>query len=76
MARRGRSELRKPCGHQADEMRRLIREERAPVVKPPVEVLPTVALTGSQMRAIFISTALALPGSVALLGGLVWWRRA
>ena len=53
----------------------LIREERAPVVKPPVEVLPTVALTGAQVRAIFIATVLALPGSVALLGGLVWWRR-
>jgi hypothetical protein len=53
----------------------LIREERAPVVKPPVEVLPTVALTGSQVRAIFIATVLVLPGSVALLGGLVWWRR-
>jgi hypothetical protein len=53
----------------------LIREERAPVVKPPVEVLPTVALTGSQVRVIFIATVLALPGSVALLGGLVWWRR-
>ena len=39
------------------------------------EVLPTEALTGSQMRAIFISTALALPASVALLGGLVWWPR-
>jgi ABC-type uncharacterized transport system len=53
----------------------LIREERAPVVKPPVEVLPTVVLTGSQVRAIFIATVLALPGSVAMLGGLVWWRR-
>ena len=53
----------------------LIREERAPVVKPPVEVLPTVALTGGQTRAIFIATVLALPGSVALLGGIVWWRR-
>jgi ABC-type uncharacterized transport system involved in gliding motility auxiliary subunit len=53
----------------------LIHEERAPVVKPPVEVLPTVALTGSQVRAIFIATVLVLPGSVALLGGLVWWRR-
>jgi hypothetical protein len=53
----------------------LIREERTPVAKPPVEVLPTVALTGSQVRAIFITTVLALPGSVALLGGLVWWRR-
>ncbi|MBV8778012.1 MAG: GldG family protein [Alphaproteobacteria bacterium] len=53
----------------------LIREERAPVVKPPVEVLPTLALTGSQVRAIFITTVLVLPGSVALLGALVWWRR-
>jgi ABC-type uncharacterized transport system involved in gliding motility auxiliary subunit len=53
----------------------LIREERAPVIKPPVEVLPTVALTAAQTRAIFIATVLALPGSVALLGGLVWWRR-
>ena len=53
----------------------LIREERAPVMKPPVEVLPTVALTGSQVRGIFVITVLALPGSVALLGGLVWWRR-
>jgi ABC-type uncharacterized transport system involved in gliding motility auxiliary subunit len=53
----------------------LIREERAPVVKPPVEVLPTVALTGSQVQGIFIATVLVLPGSVALLGGLVWWRR-
>ena len=53
----------------------LIREERAPVVKPPVEVLPTVALTGAQTRAIFIAAVLALPGSVALLGGIVWWRR-
>jgi hypothetical protein len=53
----------------------LIREERAPVVKPPVEVLPIVALTGAQVRAIFIATVLVLPGSVALIGGLVWWRR-
>jgi ABC-type uncharacterized transport system len=53
----------------------LIHEERAPIVKPPVEVLPTVALTSAQVRAIFISTVLVLPGSVALLGGLVWWCR-
>jgi hypothetical protein len=38
-------------------------------------VLPTVALTGAQVRAIFIATVLVLPGSIALLGGLVWWRR-
>ena len=53
----------------------LIREERAPSLKPPVEVLPRVALTGDQMRWIFITTVLILPGSVALAGGLVWWRR-
>jgi hypothetical protein len=53
----------------------LIHEERAPVVKPPIEVLPTVALTSSQVRAIFIATVLALPGAFALVGGLVWWRR-
>jgi hypothetical protein len=53
----------------------LIGEERAPVVRPPIEVLPTVALTAAQARAIFIATVLVLPGSVALLGGLVWWRR-
>lgn len=53
----------------------LIHEEKAPTMKPPVEVLPTVALTGAQVRWIFIVTVLLLPGSVALLGGLVWWRR-
>jgi hypothetical protein len=53
----------------------LIREERAPVVKPPVEVLPTVALTAAQVRTIFIATVLVLPGAVMLCGGLVWWRR-
>ena len=53
----------------------LIHEERAPVIKPPVEVLPTVALTGAQARGIFIATVLVLPGAVALFGGFVWWRR-
>ena len=53
----------------------LLREERAPVVKPPVEVLPTVALTAAQMRSIFVTTVLLLPGTAALIGGLVWWRR-
>ena len=53
----------------------LIHEEKAPTMKPPVEVLPTVVLTGAQVRWIFIVTVLLLPGSVALLGGVVWWRR-
>ena len=38
-------------------------------MKPPVEVLPTVALTGAQVRWIFIATVLLLPGAVALIGG-------
>jgi len=53
----------------------LIHEEKAPRMKPPIEVLPTVVLTGAQVRWIFISTVLLLPGSVALVGGVVWWRR-
>jgi hypothetical protein len=53
----------------------LIREERGPIAKPPIEVLPTVALTAAQARGIFIMTVIALPGVVALFGALVWWRR-
>ena len=40
----------------------LTREERAPAMRPPVEVLPTVSLTGEQMRAIFLVTVLLIPG--------------
>src|SRR5208282_2549825 len=69
MTRRGRSEPSRPSDHQADKMRGLIREESARVVKPPAELLPTVTLTGSQVRAILIATVLVLPGSVALLRG-------
>jgi hypothetical protein len=53
----------------------LAHEERAPTAKPAVEVLPTVVLTGADVRSIFIATVLLLPGSVALAGGLVWWWR-
>lgn len=53
----------------------LTREERAPTVKPPVEVLPTVTLTGSQMRFIFIVTVLLMPALVAFAGVAMWWRR-
>ena len=53
----------------------LIGEERAPTMKPPVEVLPTVTLTVAQVRGILIVTVLILPGMVALVGGGVWWRR-
>lgn len=50
-------------------------EERGPAMKPPVEVLPTVALTNSQMQLVFLISVLLLPGLVALAGGVVWWTR-
>jgi ABC-type uncharacterized transport system involved in gliding motility auxiliary subunit len=53
----------------------LMHEERAPIAKPPVEVLPTVALTGGQVRGIFLAVVVALPGAVAATGALVWYRR-
>jgi gliding motility-associatede transport system auxiliary component len=53
----------------------LAHEERAPTMKPPVEVLPTVTLTGDQMRSIFIVTVLLMPGLIAFAGGAMWWSR-
>lgn len=53
----------------------LVREERAPTMKPPVEVLPTVVLTNRQVRGIFVFTVLVLPGLAVALGAIVWWRR-
>jgi hypothetical protein len=53
----------------------LVGEERAPTMKPPIEVLPTVVLTQRQVYGIFAVTALGLPGLVATIGGVVWWRR-
>ena len=53
----------------------LTREERAPAMKPPVEVLPTVSLTGEQMRSIFFITVLLMPGLIALAGSAMWWWR-
>jgi hypothetical protein len=53
----------------------LTHEERAPAVKPPIEVLPTVTLTGEQMRGIFIVTVLLMPGLIAFAGGTMWWLR-
>jgi hypothetical protein len=44
-------------------------------MKPPVEVLPTVTLTGAQMRGIFIVTVLLMPGLVAFAGVAMWWQR-
>jgi ABC-type uncharacterized transport system involved in gliding motility auxiliary subunit len=54
----------------------LTHEERAPAMKPPVEVLPTVSLTGEQMRGIFFITVMLMPGLIALAGSAMWaWRR-
>jgi ABC-type uncharacterized transport system involved in gliding motility auxiliary subunit len=53
----------------------LTREERAPAIKPPVEVLPMVTLTGQQMRGIFLVTVLLMPGLIACAGGAMWWWR-
>ena len=53
----------------------LTREERAPAMRPPVEVLPSVTLTGEQMRGIFLVTVLLMPGLIAVAGGAMWWWR-
>ncbi len=54
----------------------LMREDRLPNMKPPVEVLPQVVLTNRQVRWVFILTVILLPGSVALAGvGVFLWRR-
>lgn len=53
----------------------LLREESAPTMKPPVEVLPTVALTNGQMHWIFLLTVIGVPGGIALAGVIAWWRR-
>lgn len=53
----------------------LTHEERAPAMRPPVEVLPTVTLTGEQMRGIFLVTVLMMPGLIAAAGGAMWWWR-
>jgi hypothetical protein len=53
----------------------LAREERAPTMRPPVEVLPRVVLTERQVRGIFVSTAVVMPALVAGAGVFVWWRR-
>lgn len=50
-------------------------EQRGMAMKPPVEVLPMVAMTNSQMQAIFVLCVLGLPGLCALAGVAVWWRR-
>jgi ABC-type uncharacterized transport system involved in gliding motility auxiliary subunit len=51
-------------------------EPRGPAMKPPVEVLPTVALTNQQTVLIFVLCVAVLPGLTAAAGlGVWWWRR-
>jgi hypothetical protein len=56
-------------------VRWLAREERTTVVASRIPVPPLIALTGEQMRAVFIGVVIAMPLAVATLGWLVWWRR-
>jgi ABC-type uncharacterized transport system involved in gliding motility auxiliary subunit len=53
----------------------LVREDRVPTTKPPVEVLPRVVLTSRQVTGIFTVIVVVLPGLSVLGGGLLWWRR-
>jgi hypothetical protein len=53
----------------------LAREERPSTLKPAVEVLPRVTLTGRQVQGIFAAMVLVLPGLASLAGGLLWWQR-
>jgi gliding motility-associatede transport system auxiliary component len=53
----------------------LLHEDRAPTMRPPVEVLPQVVLTNRDVRGIFLVTVLGLPGLAAVLGGVIWWWR-
>lgn len=53
----------------------LLGEERAPTMKPPVEVLPTVTLTNDQVRGIFLVTVIVMPGLLMLAGIVMWWVR-
>ena len=50
-------------------------EPRGPAIKPPMEVMPTVVMTKSQMQLVFVLCVLLIPGLCALAGLVVWWRR-
>jgi ABC-2 type transport system permease protein len=56
-------------------VRWLAGDEAIPAVKPQRLSLEQIDLTARQMRDIFVIVELMLPLSVALLGGIVWWRR-
>jgi ABC-type uncharacterized transport system involved in gliding motility auxiliary subunit len=56
-------------------VRWLAREERNVAVKTRIPVPPTILLTGTQSRWLFLSIVVLLPSAVVGIGGLVWWWR-
>ena len=56
-------------------IRWLMREERAPAIRPHIPVVSMVVLTKRQMQTIFLMVEIILPLTVVLCGAFVWWRR-
>ncbi|MCC7273511.1 MAG: Gldg family protein [Alphaproteobacteria bacterium] len=56
-------------------VRWLVREERTAAVGSRIPVPPLILLTARQTRTLFLLLVVALPLSVVLIGGFVWWRR-
>jgi len=52
-----------------------VREEGLAAVNPRVPVPPMVLLTESQLKAVYLLTAVGLPLLAVFGGGVVWWRR-
>ena len=53
----------------------LLHEERLTTVPTRIPVPPMIVLSNTQMRAIFLLIAVALPLLAVALGLLTWWRR-
>jgi hypothetical protein len=56
-------------------VRWLVREEDATAIASRIPAPALVLLTKAQMQGIFLIIVVLLPLSVAVLGGMVWWRR-
>lgn len=56
-------------------VRWLAREERTTTVKTRIPVPPTILLTGTQSRWLFLFIVVLLPLTVVGIGGFVWWWR-
>ena len=55
-------------------VRWLVHEERATMVATRIPVPPTILLSGTQTRLIFLMVEVLLPLLVIGFGGMVWWR--